>query len=290
MLRNDHNLRELVMQIFPLEKTEGSAASPGKAKDEETVAPTLTEANRHDHDFGMSRETERFHDYRDVDGNASHLNQTEIESPNLSINAINKQNELTEWEMPQIASTSEPIANSSCLNLRGQEEGETYKSFLDKTNGHVQVQRKRRTKRKPCRFLTGQKEDGSKTETAKEISKPSCSGLMRKGVALPQISKPFISTKTGDFAVSFVNKYLARKLNLKHESEVEVMCLGHPLVPTLTLNSLLDMWLEAVSNMGPVLLNCNAENGNGGNFVMQLTYRRNKKQRALQSNLDLMQP
>ncbi|OMO91753.1 E3 ubiquitin protein ligase DRIP2-like protein [Corchorus olitorius] len=224
------------MQIFPLEKTEGSAASPGKAKDEETVAPTLTEAIRHDHDFGMSRETERFHDNLDVDGNASHLNQTEIKSPNLSINAINKQ-------------------------------------------------RKRRTKRKPCRFLTGQKENGPKTETAKEISKPGCSGLMRNGVALPQIPKPFISTKSGDFAVSFVNKYLARKLNLKHESEVEVMCLGHPLVPTLTLNSLIDMWLEAVSDMGPVLLNCNAENGDGGNFVMQLTYRRNK-----QSNLGLMKP
>ena len=60
------------------------------------------------------------------------------------------------------------------------------------------------------------------------------------------------------------------------------MCFGHSLVPTLTLNNLIDIWLEAVSNMGPVSVNCNAENGDGGNFVMELTYRRSYKQSALQ--------
>ena len=52
------------------------------------------------------------------------------------------------------------------------------------------------------------------------------------------------------------------------------MCFGHPLVPTLTLNNLIDIWVEAISDMGPVLVNCNSENGDGGNFVMELTYRR----------------
>ncbi|XVF48920.1 hypothetical protein PTKIN_Ptkin03bG0227000 [Pterospermum kingtungense] len=100
--------------------------------------------------------------------------------------------------------------------------------------------------------------------------------------ALPQIPKPFITTKNGDLPVSFVNKYLTKKLNLQHESEVEVMCFGHPLAPTLTLNNLIDIWLETVSDMGPVPINSNAESGDGGNFVMTLTYRRSQKQSTLE--------
>ncbi|XVE70691.1 hypothetical protein DITRI_Ditri10aG0090800 [Diplodiscus trichospermus] len=273
--RNDHNLRELVMQIFPLGKTseEISAASPDKIKIAETSATTLTEANAQHQDFRMSIEAKLIHDDQDVAGYNLHSNQTANKISNYSINAIKKQ-------------------------------------------VNAQVKRKR-TKRKPCKFLTGRKEDGSNISTEKEMSKPGPSGLGRsidsanqcgetvspkelrdysprpvwfcllacqekKGMALPQLPKPFISTKNGDLSVSFVNKYLARKLNLKHESEVEVMCFGHPLVPTLTLNNLLDIWLETVSNMGPLLVNCNADKVDGGNFVMELTYRRSKKQSTLQ--------
>ncbi|EOY30303.1 hypothetical protein QUC31_020331 [Theobroma cacao] len=340
LLRNDHNSRELVMQIFPLGKTSGeesSEASSVKIKNAETAAPTLTEANIQRQDFSMPREAKRIHDDRDVTRYNLHLNETPNGRSNHSVNAIKKQNQLTEMEMPQIAYvSSEPIAHAFFLKkskkggpcweyLAGHEEGETYKSILNETKGHAQVKRRRRTKRKPCKFLTGQREDGSMIWTEKEMPKPGASDLgksinsgkqfggtlslkelpgyssrpvwfcllacqEKKGMALPQIPKPFISTRDGDLAVSFVNKYLARKLNLKHESEVEVMCLGHSLVPTLTLNNLIDIWVDAVSNMGPMSVNCNADNGNGGNFVMELTYRRTKKQRALQSNLDLMEP
>ncbi|XP_021277139.1 uncharacterized protein LOC110411344 isoform X1 [Herrania umbratica] len=328
------------MQIFPLGKSSGeerSEASSVKIKNAETAAPTLTEAKIQRQDFSMSREAKRIHDDRDVTRNNLHLNETPNGRSNHSVNVIKKQNQLTEMEMPQIAYvSSEPIAHAFSLKkskkggpcweyLAGHEEGETYKSILNETKGHAQVKRRRRTKRKPCKFLTGQREDGSKIRTEKEMPKPGASDLGRsinsgkqfggtlslkelpgyssrpvwfcllacqekKGMALPQIPKPFISTRNGDLAVSFVNKYLARKLNLKHESEVEVMCLGHSLVPTLTLNNLIDIWVDAASNMGPVSVNCNADNGNGGNFVMELTYRRTKKQRALQSNLDLMEP
>ncbi|XP_021277140.1 E3 ubiquitin protein ligase DRIP1-like isoform X2 [Herrania umbratica] len=299
------------MQIFPLGKSSGeerSEASSVKIKNAETAAPTLTEAKIQRQDFSMSREAKRIHDDRDVTRNNLHLNETPNGRSNHSVNVIKKQKGGPCWEY-----------------LAGHEEGETYKSILNETKGHAQVKRRRRTKRKPCKFLTGQREDGSKIRTEKEMPKPGASDLGRsinsgkqfggtlslkelpgyssrpvwfcllacqekKGMALPQIPKPFISTRNGDLAVSFVNKYLARKLNLKHESEVEVMCLGHSLVPTLTLNNLIDIWVDAASNMGPVSVNCNADNGNGGNFVMELTYRRTKKQRALQSNLDLMEP
>ena len=99
------------------------------------------------------------------------------------------QNELTDLEMPEIASViSEPIAHAFSLrrskkgpcweHLADHEEGETYKSILNKTKVNAQMKR-RRTKRKPCKFLTGQREDGSKIGTEKEMSKPGSSGLGR---------------------------------------------------------------------------------------------------------------
>ena len=100
------------------------------------------------------------------------------------------QNELTDTEIPETASvTSEAIAHQFSLerskkgscweHLAGHEEGETYKSILNKTEVNAHTKRKRRTKRKPCKFLTDQREDGSKIGTEKEMSKPGPSGLGR---------------------------------------------------------------------------------------------------------------
>lgn len=72
--------------------------------------------------------------------------------------------------------------------------------------------------------------------------------------------------------------------------QVEVMCFGHPLDPNLMLNNLIDIWLETVSDMGPVSIDRYAESADGGNFVMKLTYRRSNNQSDLQSNLDSAEP
>ncbi|KAK8654737.1 hypothetical protein V6N13_107337 [Hibiscus sabdariffa] len=172
-----------------------------------------------------------------------------------------------------------------------------------------------RTMRKPCKFLTGETEESSKIDTMTETSKLDASSLGKltystklcietidlnqhpgysrrpiwfcllasqetKGMALPQIPKPFIHAKNGDLEVSFVNKYLARKLNLKHESEVEVMCLGHPLISDLTLNDLIEIWLEATSGIRPVPVKARYRR-DVRNFLMELTYRRSNEQCTL---------
>ncbi|TYJ24958.1 hypothetical protein E1A91_A07G015200v1 [Gossypium mustelinum] len=258
MLRNDHKLEKLVMQIFPVEK-------PNE-------------------------------------------DNTKNRFSNHSMNPIMKQNELDNSEPTGREFSLERARKGLCWeHLGGHKDGETFGT-------EVQVKRRRRTQRKPyCKFLIGQREEGLKIGTANEMSKTDTSGLEKStdslnrcgeivylnqdsscsprpvwfcllasqetnDMALPQIPKPFISTKNGDLAISIVNKYLAMKLNLKHESEVEVMCLGHPLMPTLTLNNLIDTWLEAVSDIEPVP----AEEGDGRNFLMELTYRRSMKQCALQ--------
>ncbi|CAN4093342.1 unnamed protein product [Withania somnifera] len=87
---------------------------------------------------------------------------------------------------------------------------------------------------------------------------------------LPQISASYLRIKDGNVPVSFIQKYLVRKLDLKSEDEVEIRCMGQPIVPSLLLNSLVDMWLQtATSERIPVIIGSSAED-----FVMGLAYAR----------------
>jgi len=62
--------------------------------------------------------------------------------------------------------------------------------------------------------------------------------------ALPQISKYYLRIKDGNVPVSYVKKYLVKKLELKNESEVEITCCGQPIVPSLSLYSLVEFWIQ----------------------------------------------
>ncbi|KAK9275043.1 hypothetical protein L1049_022301 [Liquidambar formosana] len=85
-----------------------------------------------------------------------------------------------------------------------------------------------------------------------------------------------------DMPVRYIKRYLVEKLNLQHESEVEVMCHGEPLIQSLTLKDLVDIWVLAKSRTGPVHLKRREGISNGKNFVMDLTYRRSKENGAPQ--------
>ncbi|TYK30120.1 E3 ubiquitin protein ligase DRIP2-like [Cucumis melo var. makuwa] len=90
-------------------------------------------------------------------------------------------------------------------------------------------------------------------------------------VSLPQIPAKFLRIKDRNLPVSFVQKYLMRKLDLPSESEVEVKCMGHPVVPTLDLHSLVDLWLQTASTSEkiPASIGSSAED-----FIMVLYYAR----------------
>ncbi|KAG8370756.1 hypothetical protein BUALT_Bualt13G0016600 [Buddleja alternifolia] len=64
---------------------------------------------------------------------------------------------------------------------------------------------------------------------------------------LPQIPASYLRIKDGSIPVSFIQKYLKRKLDLTSEDEVEIKCMGHRVIPTLTLSNLIDLWLETTS-------------------------------------------
>ncbi|KAJ8749543.1 hypothetical protein K2173_025738 [Erythroxylum novogranatense] len=94
----------------------------------------------------------------------------------------------------------------------------------------------------------------------------------QEGVApLPQIPASYLRIKDGSIPVSFIHKYLMKKLNLNSEAEVEIKCMGQPVVPTLQLYNLIDMWLQkaSISERVPASIGSTAKD-----FVMVLAYSR----------------
>ncbi|XP_028792195.1 E3 ubiquitin protein ligase DRIP2 [Neltuma alba] len=88
---------------------------------------------------------------------------------------------------------------------------------------------------------------------------------------LPQIPASYLRIKDGNMPVSFIQKYLMKKLDLTSEDEVEIKCMGQPVVPTLQLNNLVDLWLQTTSTSQriPAAIGSSAKD-----FVMVLTYAR----------------
>ncbi|KAI9191207.1 hypothetical protein LWI28_005113 [Acer negundo] len=163
-------------------------------------------------------------------------------------------------------------------------------SLLDKMNKSITKTKKTEMMKRKASPLSGLKSDNRKIETGRSVQ----SGVQRSfgpgrqcdqaspikklpnksfqpvwfslvaseeksGIALPQIQKPYIRTMNGDLTLSFVNKYLVRKLNLKDESEVEVLCCGHLLIPNLILKDLVDIWVQATSDIGLMYINHSVE-------------------------------
>ncbi|XP_060974850.1 E3 ubiquitin protein ligase DRIP2 isoform X2 [Cannabis sativa] len=75
----------------------------------------------------------------------------------------------------------------------------------------------------------------------------------------------------GNLPVSFIQKYLMMKLALTNEAEVEIKCMGQPVVPTLQLYNLVDLWLQTTSTSEriPATIGSSAKD-----FVMVLAYAR----------------
>ncbi|XAR61139.1 hypothetical protein NMG60_11034762 [Bertholletia excelsa] len=90
-------------------------------------------------------------------------------------------------------------------------------------------------------------------------------------VRLPQISASYLRIKDGNVPVSFIQKYLVKKLDLASEDEVEIRCLGQSVVPTLQLNNLIDLWLQSASTPQRVSATIGSS---ARDFVMVLVYAR----------------
>ncbi|KAG5051769.1 hypothetical protein AAZX31_02G135400 [Glycine max] len=89
---------------------------------------------------------------------------------------------------------------------------------------------------------------------------------------LPQIPSNYVRIKNGSIPVSFIQKLLMKKLGLKSEDEVEIKCMGHPVLPSLQVQNLVDLWGVDTASLGHRI---SATIGSSGkDFVMILTYGR----------------
>lgn len=66
----------------------------------------------------------------------------------------------------------------------------------------------------------------------------------QKGQPLPQLPTKFLRIKDVELPASYIHKYLAHKLNLSSEAEVEMVCGGKKVDPGMTLHDLADCWLD----------------------------------------------
>ncbi|CAN1844949.1 E3 ubiquitin protein ligase DRIP2 [Linum perenne] len=76
----------------------------------------------------------------------------------------------------------------------------------------------------------------------------------------------------GSIPVSFIQKYLKRKLDLLSEEEIEIKCMGETVIPTSQLQSLVEQWIQKQSSTSERM---KARVGSSAEeFVMVLGYAR----------------
>ncbi|TKY52697.1 E3 ubiquitin protein ligase DRIP2 [Spatholobus suberectus] len=88
---------------------------------------------------------------------------------------------------------------------------------------------------------------------------------------LPQIPSSYVRIKDGSIPVSYIQKLLMKKLGLKSENEVEIKCMGHPVLPSLQVQNLVEFWLDTASTGHRIPATIGSS---GKDFVMILTYSR----------------
>ncbi|KAK6645704.1 hypothetical protein PHAVU_L001603 [Phaseolus vulgaris] len=92
-----------------------------------------------------------------------------------------------------------------------------------------------------------------------------------KGSApLPQLSSCYLRVKDSSVTVSYIKKYLVKKLGLASETEVDITLQGRPVLSSLQLKTLVDMWLQTVPK-NDILTSFGSS---AKDFIMVLSYGR----------------
>ncbi|CAN6297834.1 unnamed protein product [Urochloa humidicola] len=99
------------------------------------------------------------------------------------------------------------------------------------------------------------------------VSSPNQKG----GPQLPELSKCYLRIKDGSLQASSVQRYIAKKLDIGDENEVEITCHGEPIGPSSTLQELVELWLRRREPEEPLPASLGAP---AKEFVMALGYRR----------------
>ncbi|XP_050942037.1 E3 ubiquitin protein ligase DRIP2-like isoform X1 [Cucumis melo] len=88
---------------------------------------------------------------------------------------------------------------------------------------------------------------------------------------LPQISSNYLRVSDGSIPVSFIQKYLAKKLGLASEIEVEISFKGQPVSSTLHLHDIVELWRHTTTTVELIQISVGSS---AKDFVMVLSYGR----------------
>ncbi|KAH1037449.1 hypothetical protein GLYMA_20G225400v4 [Glycine max] len=116
---------------------------------------------------------------------------------------------------------------------------------------------------------------GQKRVAASEMSASSPAPLDATGGKCNRKNSPIwfslvaSEDQDGTVPVSFIQKYLMKKLNLASEAEVEIMCGGQPVLPSLQLHNLVDLWFRTASTSKKIPASVGSS---AKDFVMVLSY------------------
>ncbi|KAI3741916.1 hypothetical protein L1987_59595 [Smallanthus sonchifolius] len=93
----------------------------------------------------------------------------------------------------------------------------------------------------------------------------------QEGEPLGQIEGSFVRLKDGNTPVSVIQRFVMSKLKLGSEHEIELRCMGQPLVPTVLLGNVMDMWLQKqpTSKTISVIVGSSAKE-----YMMEISYAR----------------
>ncbi|OIW07251.1 hypothetical protein TanjilG_08366 [Lupinus angustifolius] len=90
-----------------------------------------------------------------------------------------------------------------------------------------------------------------------------------EGARLPQISSCFIRVKDGSLPVSYIEKYIAKKLDLPSDAQVEISLWGQPVLSSWKLQNLVEMWLQTMPKDEKIHTSVGSS---AKDFVMVLSY------------------
>ncbi|OMO95601.1 Zinc finger, RING-type [Corchorus olitorius] len=88
---------------------------------------------------------------------------------------------------------------------------------------------------------------------------------------LPQISSCYLRVKDGNLPVSSIKKYIATKLGLSSETEVEISLRGQPMLSTVQLHNLVEWWVQTTPTSERIQ---SYVGSSAKDFVMVLSYSR----------------
>lgn len=93
----------------------------------------------------------------------------------------------------------------------------------------------------------------------------------QEGEPLGQIQGSFVRLKDVNVPVAVIQKFVMSKLQLGSDHEIELKCMGRPLVPTLLLGTLMEMWLQTqpTSQAVSVVIGSSAKE-----YMMEISYAR----------------